>query len=190
MRHHNDQRYIDALINNDRQLLGELYKKFSGKIKQMVMHNNGSETDAGDIFQDALLSIYRKASSGNFILTCPFEAFLITICKRQWLKELVKRKQQWVTNDRDEVYNAGEDSFTLAAEIERDEARNSLFIQKLAELDEACRQLLQMSWGGKPMADVAQSLNMSYGYFRKKKSLCMEKLIVLVKRSAAYNALK
>ena len=51
---HQDQKYIDALINNDPHLLEELYEKFPGKIKWMVLHNNGSEADAADIFQEAL----------------------------------------------------------------------------------------------------------------------------------------
>lgn len=187
---HQDQKYIDALITNDVAILDELYQRFSGKIKWMVLQNNGTEADAGDVFQDALLSIYRKASAGNFVLTCPFEAFLFTICKRRWLKELIKRRQQWVTTGENEEYNVGEDSFKLAEEIEKNEARISLFSEKLAELGEACRQLLRLSWGGRSMEEVAKALNMTYGYARKKKSLCMEKLIVLVKQSATYKALK
>jgi RNA polymerase sigma factor (sigma-70 family) len=156
----------------------------------MVLQNNGSEADASDVFQDALLAVYRRARAGNFMLTCPFEAFFYTVCKCKWLKELIKRKQQWVTIGNNEEYNMGEDSFKLAEEIEKNEARNSLFIQKLEELGESCRRLLRMSWSGCSMEEVAKALNMSYGYARKKKSLCMEKLIVLVKQSAAYNNLK
>jgi RNA polymerase sigma factor (sigma-70 family) len=188
--YHNDQKYIDALVTNDVAVLDELYQRFSGKIKWMVLQNNGSEGDAGDIFQEALLSVYRRASAGNFILSCPFEAFFYAVCKRKWLKELVKRKQQWVTISANEEYNVGEDSFKLAEEIERTAARDGLFIAKLAELGEGCRQLLQMNWGGLSLEKVAKALHMSYGYARKKKSLCMEKLILSVKRSSAYNALK
>ena len=62
--------------------------------------------------------------------------------------------------------------------------------EKLAELGDSCRQLLQLSWSGKPMDEVAMMLEVSYGYVRKKKSECMAKLISLVKRSSQYNALK
>jgi DNA-directed RNA polymerase specialized sigma24 family protein len=76
---HPDQKYIDALIHNNVTILEELYQKFSGKIKWMVLQNNGSEADAGDVFQDALLAVYRRARTGNFMLTCPFEAFFYTV---------------------------------------------------------------------------------------------------------------
>jgi hypothetical protein len=54
---HPDQKYVEALLNNDMVLLKEVYQKFSGKIKWMVLQNNGTVDDAADIFQEALLSI-------------------------------------------------------------------------------------------------------------------------------------
>jgi RNA polymerase sigma factor (sigma-70 family) len=188
--HHQDQRYIDALVNNNIEVLEELYRKFSGKIKWMITHNNGSEADAGDIFQDALLAIYKKAKAGNFVLTCPFEAFLYTVCKYKWMKESVKRKHSTVTINENEEYMIDETSFKLIEEIELMQARHSLLSRKLEELSENCKQLLKLSWSGISMEEVAQTLNISYGYARKRKSECMVKLIMLIKQSSAYNNLK
>jgi RNA polymerase sigma factor (sigma-70 family) len=188
--YHQDQQYIDALVNNNAALLDEVYKKFSGKIKWMVLKNHGNETDAADIFQEGLLSIYRKAKAGGFILTCPFEAFLYTVCKCRWLKELVKRKKGGVTLNENEEYNISEDGFKLIAETELAEARRYLFSEKFKELGENCRQLLQMSWSESSMEEVAKTLSISYGYARKKKSECMAKLITLIKQSSIYNSLK
>ncbi len=187
---HQDQRYIEALGNNDPHLLEEIYQKFSGKIKWMVLQNNGSEADAADIFQEALLSIYRKAKAGDFILTCPFEAFLYTVCKCLWLKELVKRKKGGVTFKENEEYNMDEDNCKLVEETALINARNNLINEKLLELGLGCRQLLQLSWSGKSMEETAKMLNISYGYARKKKSECMAKLILLIKQSSIYNSLK
>ena len=100
------------------------------------MHNHGSEADAADIFQEALLSISRKAARGNFILTCPFEAFLYSVCKRKWLKELEKRKQQGVTFYDNKEYIISDDNFKLVEEMELTEARRLLFREKLEELNE------------------------------------------------------
>src|SRR5947209_1395404 len=94
---HPDQKYIAALVQNDTALLEELYRKYNGKIKAMVLQNNGTEADAADIFQEALLTIYNRAVSTGFELTCPFEAFLYLVCKRMWLHELSKRTSHRVT---------------------------------------------------------------------------------------------
>src|SRR6476659_1570604 len=102
---HPDQRYIDALLSNNTSLHEELYKKFSAKIKWMVLQNSGTGADAGDIFQDALMSIYSRAKGGNFILTCPFDAFIYAVCRNKWLKELNKRQRKRVTFKDIEEYN-------------------------------------------------------------------------------------
>lgn len=187
---HPDHKYIEALVNNDKGLLDELYRKFSGRIKWMVLRNNGTEADAADVFQEALLSIYHKARTQDFVLTCPLESFLYLICKSKWLNVLSKRKSYPVTITEDNGYYLGEDSFKLAEECNLQEQRHQLLIEKLAQLGEPCRQLLHLSWSDKSMEEVAQILRMTYGYARKKKSDCMAKLILLVKQSSQFSSLK
>lgn len=189
---HPDQKYIYALVNNDAALLDELYRRFSGKIRWMVLQNSGTETDAADVFQDALLSIYQKARTGNFVLTCPLEAFLYLICRNKWMNELNKRKpyrSKALTGD-EQQDDVGEDSFKLAEDCMTKNARKDLLMQKLTELGEGCRKLLKLSWSGLSMEEVANTLHVTYGYARKKKSECMARLITLVKESDQFNGLK
>ncbi len=168
---HPDQKYIDALINNDLVLIEELYQKFSGKIKWMILRNNGDEMDAADIFQEALLSIFNKAKTGDFNLTCPFEAFLLMICKSKWINELNKIKSQGVTfMDTDGYNDIAQDSFRDADECLQRDARKELPAEKIEELGEGCKQFLRLSWSGKAMDEAASILNVTYGYARKKKS--------------------
>jgi RNA polymerase sigma factor (sigma-70 family) len=188
---HPDQKYIDALLSNDAPLLEEIYRNFSGKIKSMVLQNNGTDADAADIFQDALLSIYHKAKSGDFALTCPLDAFLYLICKNKWLNELAKKKSRGVTFPDPAGYPmVSEEGFRLAEECSLFQERNNLLVEKMSELGESCRRLLQLSWSGKSMNEVAEMLKVTYGYARKKKSECMGKLIESVRRSRRFNALK
>lgn len=188
---HPDQKYIDALVNNDPVLLEELYQKYSGKIKWMILQNNGTETDAADIFQEALISIYNKTQTTGFQLTCPLEAFLYLICKNKWINTLNKRKTQKVTNtDTEGFNNIGEDNFKLAEDCVLQQERSNLLREKLQEMGESCKNLLRLSWSGLSMDEVAGKLNVSYAYARKKKSECMAKLIALVKESPKFNSLK
>ena len=187
---HPDQKYIDALVKNDRALIEELYQKYSGKIKWMVLQNNGTVTEAADIFQDALLSIYKKAVNQDFTLTCPLDAFLYVTCKNRWLSELNKRKSNKVTISSFGVYNVDRDSIKLAEEFKLEQERRDLVTEKLGELCEDCRQLLQLNWSGKPLREVAGLLNVTYGYARKKKCECIQKLIESVRHSSQFNSLK
>jgi RNA polymerase sigma factor (sigma-70 family) len=188
---HPDQKYIEALITNDQALIEELYAKYAGKIKWMVVNNNGSEDDAADILQEGILAIYHKARKGGLQLTCPLEAFLYMICKKKWLNVLNNRKNQGkVTLTEENRSILVEDSFLLAEETILHEQRYQLLMEKLGELAESCRELLRLSWSGKSMEEVADCLDFTYGYARKKKSKCMGKLVALVQKSIEYQTLK
>jgi RNA polymerase sigma factor (sigma-70 family) len=187
---HPDQKYIEALLNNDLVLLEELYRKFSRKVKWMVLQNHGTEDDAADIFQEALLSIYQKARTQDLVLTCPLDAFLYLICKNKWLNELSKRKFKNVSLIEDNGVSFSEDSFKIAEECALKEQRFNLISEKLADLGAACQQLLRLSWSGKSMEEVAQALQVTYGYARKKKCECMAKLVLLVKQAPQFSSLK
>jgi RNA polymerase sigma factor (sigma-70 family) len=188
---HPDQKYIDALTSNNSQLLKELYEKFHRRIVNMVVQNGGTEAEAGDIFQDALLAIYNKARSGEFILSCPLDAFLYLICRNNWLKELEKRKNRGVTfRDPGGYIPLSDDNFRLAEECLVLQARRNLLLDRLALLGDSCRKLLLLSWNGNSMGEVAEILQVTYSYARKKKSECMARLIELVKQSSQFNSLK
>jgi RNA polymerase sigma factor (sigma-70 family) len=187
---HEDQQYITALINNDTVLLNELYLRFSGKIKHMILKNNGTETDAADIFQDALLAIYQKATTIGFELTCPLEAYLYLICKTRWINELNRKGNKKVTFIDEEGYSHNEDVFRNAAIIQNQYERSKLLQEKFKELGDGCKDLLELSWSGLAMDEVAKKLQNSYGYVRKKKSECMAKLIALVKASPQFVTLQ
>jgi RNA polymerase sigma factor (sigma-70 family) len=186
MTEHPDQRYIDALTGNNTVVLSELYQRYAPKIQAMVLKNNGTSADAADIFQEALVAVYQRAKKGNFILTCPLEAYLYMICKNRWINELNRKTGRTVTFIDTEGYNYSEDAFNEAEKMKNQQERRNLLLQKLKELGEGCRQLLELSWSGLPMDQVAKQLNNSYGYIRKKKSECMAKLISLVKSSPGF----
>lgn len=187
---HPDQKYVEALLNNDRVLLDELYRNFSGKIKWMVLKNHGTEAEAADIFQEALISIFHKAKTKDFVLTCPLDAYLYLVCKNKWLNELNKGRFSDVTISDDDGYIISEDSFKLAEDHIFQEERLKLISEKLEELGDICKKLLRLSWGGKSMEEVAEAIGVTYGYARKKKSECMAKLVTLVKTSSQFNSLK
>lgn len=187
---HPDNKYIAALLHHDMDLIEEIYSRFGSKIKHMVMANNGTEADAADVFQEALIDIYKKAKNG-FTLTCPMEAFLYLICRNRWMNQLTRKKYTTVTFADDEGYSnlVSEDSFGNAEQVLIAQNRKNLIEIKLAELGDSCRQLLQHSWGGKKMEEVAALMNTTYAYVRKKKSDCMGKLITLIKNAPDYKLL-
>jgi DNA-directed RNA polymerase specialized sigma24 family protein len=112
-------------------------------------------------------------------LTCPFEPFLLLVCKRKWLNELKKRGRQPVTKDVDDV-SIGEDVFAMAEQLQHQYQKMQVFLQCFKELGKACQDILQKCLGGEDQEKIAEQLKITYGYLRKKKSECMASLTKMI----------
>lgn len=185
---HADQKFIEALVENNHTLLDELFSIYAPRITKMIIANGGSISDAEDIFQEALIKIHSRAVKG-FVLTCPFDAFIYIVCKNIWANQLKKIKNTKVTFVDTSGYNIGEDVFENEKLLEIGNSRRELFNKKLDELGQSCKELLQLIWSGKPQEEVAEMMQTSYGYIRKRKSICMGKLTLLVQQSSEFKDL-
>ncbi|MGC4103531.1 RNA polymerase sigma factor [Ferruginibacter sp.] len=68
-------------------------------VKQYIKANNGSADDAQDIFQDALVILYKKIQDGNLVLSVPLKTYLMAVVKNCWLQELRRRNKLPVTEN-------------------------------------------------------------------------------------------
>ncbi len=184
---HADQRFIVGLLKNDHQIIEEIYSKFSGKVIAMVERNNGDSSQAKDIFQESLISIYENAQRKDFVLTCPFEAYLLLICKRKWLNVLKKEKRVTI---QDESGFMNEKAAELSNEAILHEERMRILYFHLSKLGESCQNILKLSWKLLSMQEVADKLNLSYAYARKKKSECIAQLSKNIQSDPKFNQLQ
>ncbi|HVU85038.1 MAG TPA: RNA polymerase sigma factor [Puia sp.] len=180
MANHPDQRYLEGLLNNDNQIVEEIYRLFSSRVGSWIIQNSGNEDDAADVFQESLIDIYNQAKYKGLQLTCPFEPFLLLVCRRKWLNEIKKRGLRPVTKSADDLSNHGEDVFAAAERVGMEEEKARLFFQQFERLGEKCREILRMSLTGERQEKIAEMLGVSYGYLRKKKSECMATLMEYV----------
>jgi RNA polymerase sigma factor (sigma-70 family) len=185
---HEDQRYVDGLLNNDHRLIGEIYQKFSNGVKAVVMRNSGNIQDAEDLFNELLMEICSQARKGKFILTCPFDAFIKMMAYRRWVNKLNKTSKKKVTFSDMQGYDdvADENVSQKTEALDLMSRKEALFKQKLGELSEGCREVLKLCWTVKPMEKVAEMLDVTYAYLRKRKSVCMKKLTEMVRESSEY----
>jgi RNA polymerase sigma factor (sigma-70 family) len=183
---HADQRYIDAIRENNSDIIRDIYKKFSGKVVAFIHKNSGDTDEARDIIQETLITIYQQANN-NLTLTCPFDAYFFLLCKRKWLNKLKEKKGVTIA---DEALSVHDDSTQQVSETEIFEAKKELFESKFEELGDKCRELLRLSFALSSLEEVASQLQVSYAYVRKKKSLCMGALTELIHNSPVYKALK
>jgi RNA polymerase sigma factor (sigma-70 family) len=186
---HEDQLYIDGLANNNSKIIESIYKKFAPKVVQYIRNNSGDIDRAQDIIQEVLIMIYNQAKTKGLQLTCPFDAYFFLLCKRRWLNEIKKPSNKEVTIGDDNVYK-NESAVEMANQTEIFEAKQSLFDEMFEKLGEKCQEVLKLSFVTKTMEEVALKLNVTYGYVRKKKSLCTGQLTEMIQQSGKYKSLK
>ena len=183
---HEDQKYIDGLLKNNSFIIQAIYDKFVPKVVNYIKQNSGSRDQAQDVVQDTLVTIYNQASEKGLKLTCPFDAYFFLLCKRKWLNVLKKTSNKEVTIN-EEVLSKGDEAQELAFEPAVFGEKQALFAEMFEKLGNACQDLLKATFKIKSMEEVAASLNVTYAYARKKKSLCIGKLTELVRESPKFN---
>lgn len=156
-------------------------------IKQYVLLNSGSSSDANDIFQEALIILYRKVKEDGFELTSSLSTFLYSIAKLLWLKELSKRtKNASITEELDYIVD---DNESISEQIHRNE-RLKLYRQKYEELSEDCKKILQMFLMKITISEITKIMGYSSEqHTRNRRYRCKESLIKRIRDSKTYNEL-
>lgn len=181
---HKDQRFVDGLAQNDNRIIAEIYSSYSKQIIQFVQKNSGSESDAKDVFQEALITIYTKAKKGDLVLTCPFGAFLYSVCRNKWWNRLKKNKSTAeVRIEEIEQYSDNEgDALQLTIEAEEASAKQSRLKNTFAQLSELCQKLLTQVSEGLSPNDIASKLGMDHvNTFYRRKNACKNRWSALYK---------
>lgn len=179
--------YLEALIKADSKLIDALYNKELPKVIRFVTQNKGGHADAEDIFQKALLQLATRYQAEPFEIKSSFEAYLFTVCKNLWRRELNSRKIR-VTNptELEPVYDP-EDIALSALEQKRWE----LFKSSFDLLSENCRAVLQLFFNKTSYAEIVSNLGYnSETVARQRVFKCKAKLTALIKKDHKFKSLK
>ena len=153
------------------------------------MNNSGDRDHAQDVVQEVLILLFNQAKANSLKLTCPFDAYFFLLCKRKWLNELKKTSNKGVTIQ-DDFTSTNEPTEEMVAQTEVFEEKQQLFDTMFEKLGDKCKELLKLSFEIKSMEEVAEKLNVTYGYVRKKKSLCVGQLTQWIQEAKNFKSLK
>ena len=185
MTKHEDHRFIDALRQGNDLLINELYKELSPKVIRWVLNNNGSISDAKDIFQEAILAVYNMACDPGFILKYPIGGLIFRICKNKWIDQIRKKtKESEVRILEKERYDNVETTTALLEQIETEEIRQSKLDKAFQMLTELCQNLLKLTMEGISPKEIAVQLQMSdANSVYRRKNACIERWKTLFKNN-------
>ena len=167
-----DHEVLARISKGDEEALDYLYKRYYRMMTRIVLNNSGSEDEAKDIYQEALIVFWQKAVTGNLVLTSKISTFLYSICLNLWRKEL-DRKNRLSHEEKDGVEHM---------EYEAKE-RQMLIRNCIEELGDTCQKILTYYYfDGMNMNEIAEKLNFANTDTAKtKKYKCKKRLDQLIK---------
>jgi RNA polymerase sigma factor (sigma-70 family) len=138
----NEQLLLRGLAANDTKAAETIYKQNYNTIQTLIVNNNGTYDDARDIFQEAMIILYEKAKSNDFVLMSKIGTYLYSVCRRLWLKRLQHQARYYVHSLNESV----EEMVPVEEDIELMERKNvefSIMERALSSLGEPCKSLLE-----------------------------------------------
>lgn len=177
---------LNGILRNDTVVLQFIYKNFYSKINFFIKKNSGDDDDANDIFQEAIIIIYRKLKNNELLLDCTFETYIYSICRLLWLKHLEKIKIEKENIKDNHEYNDDLYDDSLEKIIDQNE-RYRLYQKHFENLGKDCQKILQLYFDKVPIKNIAQIMDFkSEKYAKKRKFKCKEYLIKSIKQDLDY----
>ncbi|AEH00986.1 RNA polymerase sigma factor [Lacinutrix sp. 5H-3-7-4] len=171
----NDYKILKYFINGEREkAFKQLYKLYP-KIESLILSKGGNKHDASDVFQEALIILYRNLEKNNFTLTSSFYTYLYSVSRFVW-SDIQKKEAKIVFNS----LNENEESIL---ETIKEEKRFKLAEQAFSELGERCRQLLLLFYHKRSsFKDIAKMMQFSSDKIAKnQKYKCLSKARAIYK---------
>ena len=178
--------FLEGLINNNEKVVKEIYKNSFHKVLSFISKNKGSRSDTEDIFQNALLQLAVRYKKEKFEINTNFEAYLFTVCKNLWRRELNKSKGE-VTND--QVFELKDDSDDIALSV-LEQQRWELFTEYLNRLSENCIKIMTMFFKRIPYSEMVKTFEYnSETVARQRVFKCKSKLKDMIKNDSRFKSL-
>ena len=179
---------IAGILANDALILNQFYKKNYLLIRHLVVMNNGSEDDAKDVFQEAMVVLFRKLKAGNIVFTSSLSTYLYSVARLIWLKEL-QRKSQHHVDFIDTFDDFAEYEKDFPDIIERNE-KLKLYREKFEQLSEDCKTILRMFLNNIPIREITLAMGYSSDQHTKNRRYrCKKTLINKIRSSKKFKEL-
>jgi RNA polymerase sigma factor (sigma-70 family) len=187
MKSFTDEQILKGILRHDNVVLSFIYKQYFYKVNSFVRKNQGDEDDVNDVFQEAIIIIYRKLKENDLLFeNRSFEVYLFSVCRFLWLKQLSRRKleKEKISDSlpfQEDVYDDN-----LVAVVEKNE-RFLLYQKHFKNISTDCQKILQLFFDKVPIKQIAQIMGFkSDKYVKTRKFKCKELLIERIKQDIEY----
>lgn len=185
--HNTDRELLEGLLRADRVQVERLYQAYLPGIIRYVVRHGGTEADARDIFQDAVLVLYRKMKAGDLILTARLRTFLLAVCRNIWrTRQRDRREYRLQPGEGEDRPDVDADTVETITRV----SRERVYREHFDHLGDQCREILKLFFAKVKMRVIAERLGLSEKYVKKRKFECKEKLAESIRMDVRFRELK
>lgn len=174
-----DRDILEGILRQDEKVLSYLYDNYFQTVKNHVLKNSGSKDDVADVFQDTIIALYQQVSETNFTLTSDLKGYFFGIARNIWNVQLRQKKR----NSELTVDVAEEDD----SDDLFDPALEKILSRSFQKLKPDCQAVITLFYNANSYEEIANKMKLkNETYARRKKYLCKEALIELIKNDPEY----
>lgn len=143
-----------ALLTDRSATLTRLYRRTFPAVRQYVQRRGGTDQDAQDVFQDALVVFYEKTTAEALTLTAEPGTYLVGVCRNLWHRELERRARHPHTGLTAAEHQPAEEAAPALADGSA--VSPEAVLAYVEQLSEKCRSiLLAFYYFRQPLAQIA-----------------------------------
>lgn len=174
-----DTDIIEGVRRQDDRILNWLYENFLPPVRHYVLKNSGSEPDVSDVFQEAVITLYRRISCNELNLTTDLKGYFFGIARNIWNSQLrLNRRNSQLDNEIPD--NRDPDGLT-------DAVLEKIISRAISKLKPDARKILKLFAEGYSFEEIAVKMNLkNEAYARRKKYLSKEALMEIIKEDPEY----
>ena len=177
---YSDIEIIEGIRKQDDRILNWIYDNYYRVVRDHVVKNSGSDDDVSDVLQDSVITLYEQIVEDKLKLTTDLKGYFFGIVRNIWNGQLRKKQKttELVTDHADD--DAIEDSNNQLLE--------KIVSRAFTKLKPDQQIVLNLFAEGYSYEEIAVKMNLkSEEYARRKKYLCKESLMDLVKEDPEYH---
>lgn len=195
MTDYSEEDIVEGISHNKHDVLEYVYKNYFPAIrwKLALRARFLQEDDVWDIFQDALVVLYRKLTVEKIELKCTAKTFIYAVCKlmikqRRDKLGLIEYEFKVVLDEIvDPVTESEVTEFFADLETLNDDILEGLIIKYYRKLQGSCKKILRMFYKGSSLKEIAEAMKLKNEIIAKKqKYRCLNYLKNLLKDDSTF----
>ena len=181
-RKYSDNDIIDGIKGQDNKILTYLYDAYYEVVRDHLKKNSGSDDDVYDVLQESVVILYKQVTGDGFTLTSDLKGYFFGIARNVWNTQL--RYHSRITSLEIEPADVDDTEEVTSAILERIVSRS------FGLLNEDCQMILRLFSEGNSYEEIAHKMGLkNESYARRKKFLCKEALMEIIKTDPEYQDL-